>query len=238
MPREEYLASGHRACQGCAEALAVRIILKGHRPGYHHGPWPTRRMEIISSPLPTTSWNIPWIHVAFRERGRGGLRGRSRARTIGPASRSSPRSRRCCMAGDGGTNDIGLQALSGAMERGHDFTYICFDNEAYMNTGIQRSTATPFGAHHHPPPGQGSIGQFSWKKAMAAIAVAHDIPYVATAIPQLPLRPVHQGEAGLEAPGPARPLRAFGLPHRMAERHGPDGAPGPAGDRNRGLSPV
>ena len=92
------------------------------------------------------------------------------------------------IAGDGGTSDIGLQALSGALERGHDFLYICFDNEAYMNTGIQRSSATPFGAATTTSPaGKKSIGQFSWKKNMPAIAVAHNIPYVATACSQLSL---------------------------------------------------
>ena len=91
------------------------------------------------------------------------------------------------LAGDGGTNDIGLQALSGALERGHDFLYLCFDNEAYMNTGIQRSSATPFGASTTTSPaGKVSIGQFSWKKNMPEIVAAHNIPYVATACPSYP----------------------------------------------------
>jgi pyruvate ferredoxin oxidoreductase beta subunit len=88
------------------------------------------------------------------------------------------------MAGDGGTADIGLQALSGALERYHDFVYICLDNEAYMNTGIQRSSATPYGAMTTTsPPGKLSIGQHTWKKNVPAIAAAHNIPYVATASP-------------------------------------------------------
>ena len=92
------------------------------------------------------------------------------------------------MAGDGGTADIGLQALSGALERRHNFLYICYDNEAYMNTGIQRSSATPYGASTTTSPaGKVSIGQLTWKKNMPAIVVAHDIPYVATACPSYPL---------------------------------------------------
>ena len=92
------------------------------------------------------------------------------------------------MAGDGGTADIGLQALSGALERGHDFVFVCYDNEAYMNTGVQRSSSTPFGASTMTSPA-GSLwsGQMTWKKNMPAIAAAHGIPYVATACPSYPL---------------------------------------------------
>jgi pyruvate ferredoxin oxidoreductase beta subunit len=108
------------------------------------------------------------------------------------------------MAGDGGTSDIGLQALSGALERGHDLLYICFDNEAYMNTGIQRSSATPFGASTTTSPaGKKSIGQKTWKKNMPAIAVAHDIPYVATASPSYPFDMMEKVKKGLAVNGPA-----------------------------------
>ncbi|MFZ0050198.1 MAG: thiamine pyrophosphate-dependent enzyme, partial [Desulfobaccales bacterium] len=108
------------------------------------------------------------------------------------------------MGGDGGTSDIGLQALSGAMERGTNFTYFCWDNEAYMNTGIQRSSATPFGAMTTTsPPGKKSIGQHTWKKDMVAIAVAHDIPYVATASPSYLFDLFFKVRKALETPGPA-----------------------------------
>ena len=108
------------------------------------------------------------------------------------------------MAGDGGTSDIGLQALSGALERGHDFLYLCFDNEAYMNTGIQRSSATPFGASTTTSPaGKVSIGQLSWKKNMPAIVAAHNIPYVATACPSYPLDLIDKVEKAAATPGPA-----------------------------------
>ena len=108
------------------------------------------------------------------------------------------------MAGDGGTSDIGLQALSGALERGHDFLYICFDNEAYMNTGIQRSSATPYGASTTTSPaGKVSIGQVTWKKNMPAIAAAHDIPYVATASPSYPFDLMKKVAKGVATKGPA-----------------------------------
>jgi pyruvate ferredoxin oxidoreductase beta subunit len=108
------------------------------------------------------------------------------------------------IGGDGATVDIGLQALSGAMERGHKFLYICFDNEAYMNTGIQRSSATPFGASTTTSPaGKKSIGQFSWKKDMPAIAVAHNIPYVATACPSYPFDLMDKVKKAMSIPGPS-----------------------------------
>jgi pyruvate ferredoxin oxidoreductase beta subunit len=108
------------------------------------------------------------------------------------------------MAGDGGTSDIGLQALSGALERGHDFLYICFDNEAYMNTGIQRSSSTPYGATTTTSPaGKKSIGQFSRKKDMPGIAVAHHVPYVATACPSYPFDMMAKIEKGCNVKGPA-----------------------------------
>jgi len=107
------------------------------------------------------------------------------------------------MAGDGGTNDIGLQALSGALERGHNFLYICFDNEAYMNTGIQRSSATPYGASTTTSPaGKVSIGQVTWKKNMPAIVAAHDIPYVATACSSYPIDLITKVEKAVATEGP------------------------------------
>jgi pyruvate ferredoxin oxidoreductase beta subunit len=108
------------------------------------------------------------------------------------------------MAGDGGTADIGLQALSGALERGHDMIYICTDNEAYMNTGIQRSSSTPFGAATTTSPaGKVKMGQMTWKKNMPAIAAAHNIPYVATACPSYPIDLVQKVKKAAAIEGPA-----------------------------------
>ena len=108
------------------------------------------------------------------------------------------------MGGDGATSDIGLQSISGAFERGHDFIYICLDNEAYMNTGIQRSSATPYGASTTTAPaGKFSMGQVTRKKNMAAIAAAHNIPYVATACPSYHLDLMKKVRKGAEIKGPA-----------------------------------
>ncbi len=183
----EPLVSGHRACQGCAEALAVRYVLKalGRNVIIANA---TGCMEIISSPFPSTAWEIPWIHVAF-ENAAAVASGAEAGLKVLMRKGRLPRKpiKTVAMGGDGGTSDIGLQALSGALERGHDMIYVCFDNEAYMNTGIQRSSATPFGAMTTTsPPGQVSFGQMTWKKNMAAIAAAHAIPYVATACSSYP----------------------------------------------------
>jgi len=108
------------------------------------------------------------------------------------------------MGGDGATMDIGFQALSGAMERGHDMIYVCFDNEAYMNTGIQRSSGTPMGASTTTAPaGKVSMGQKTWKKNMPEIMVAHEIPYVATVCPSYPLDFIRKIEKAKSIKGPS-----------------------------------
>jgi pyruvate ferredoxin oxidoreductase beta subunit len=204
LPKSEHFTQGHRACQGCAEALAVRMVCKALGRNSIIA-MATGCMEIVSSPLPTTAWEVPWIHNAFENAAsvasgiEAGLKvlmrkGRIEKKRIAVAG----------MAGDGGTSDIGLQALSGALERGHDFVYFCFDNEAYMNTGIQRSSATPFGASTTTSPsGKKSYGQTTWKKNMAAIAAAHDIPYVATASSGYPLDIYQKAKRAVETIGPA-----------------------------------
>jgi pyruvate ferredoxin oxidoreductase beta subunit len=202
--KRENFAPGHRACIGCGEALAVRLACKrlGQNVVIANA---TGCMEIVSSQLPYTSWRVPWIHTLFENTAavasgiEAGLKilmkkGRIARQEIGVVA----------MAGDGGTSDIGLQALSGALERRHNFLYICFDNEAYMNTGIQRSSATPYGASTTTSPaGKVSIGQVTWKKDMPAIAVAHDIPYVATASPSYPFDLMAKVAKGAATPGPA-----------------------------------
>ncbi len=202
--KKEFLAPGHRACIGCGEALAVRLASKalGQNVIIANA---TGCMEIISSPLPYTSWRVPWIHTLFENTAAvaSGIEvGLKMLMKKGRIARKDIKV--VAMAGDGGTSDIGIQALSGAMERGHDFLYICFDNEAYMNTGIQRSSATPFGASTTTSPaGKVSIGQVTWKKDMPAIAAAHDIPYVATACPSYPFDLMAKVEKGVSIKGPA-----------------------------------
>jgi len=204
LTQKEYFAPGHRACQGCAEALAVRLIAKALGRNVVIAS-ATGCMEIISTPLPFTSWRVPWFHVAFENAAavasgiESGLKALMRKGRI-PHKRIVTLG----MGGDGGTADIGLQALSGALERGHDMIYICTDNEAYMNTGIQRSSSTPFGAATTTSPaGKVKMGQMTWKKNMAAIAAAHNIPYVATACPSYPIDLVQKVKKAAAIEGPA-----------------------------------
>ena len=204
VPKKNNFAPGHRACIGCGEALAVRMAAKAFGDNVIVVN-ATGCMEIVASQIPYSSWRVPWIHTLFENTAavasgvEAGLKVMKR-KGRGPAQDVKI----VAIAGDGGTSDIGLQALSGALERGHDFLYICFDNEAYMNTGIQRSSATPFGASTTTSPaGKVSIGQFSWKKNMPAIAAAHDIPYVATANPSYAFDLIEKVKKGLATPGPA-----------------------------------
>ena len=202
---EENFAAGHRACIGCGEALAVRHVCKalGKNVIIVNA---TGCIEIYSSLLPYTSWRVPWIHTLFENVGAvvSGVESAYKAR-IQKGKIEDRGVKFVGFAGDGGTSDIGLQALSGAMERGHDFLYCCFDNEAYMNTGIQRSSSTPYGAWTTTAPvGKKSIvGQTTWKKNMPEIAVAHKIPYVATACPSYPFDLMDKVKRGMEIKGPA-----------------------------------
>jgi pyruvate ferredoxin oxidoreductase beta subunit len=204
LTQKEYFAPGHRACQGCAEVLAVRLVAKalGRNVIVSNA---TGCMEIVSSPLPFTSWRVPWFHVAFENTAavasgvEAGLKVLMRKGRIPHRKIVS-----LAMGGDGGTADIGLQALSGALERGHDFIYICTDNEAYMNTGIQRSSSTPYGASTTTSPaGKAVMGQVTWKKNMPAIAAAHNIPYVATACPSYPIDLVQKVKKAADIKGAA-----------------------------------
>ena len=201
---KEIFAPGHRACIGCGEALAVRLVCKalGQNVIMVNA---TGCIEIISSQLPYTSWRVPWIHTLFENTAAVASGIEAGLKVMTKKGRRSPQDVKVvAMAGDGGTSDIGLQALSGAFERGHNFLYICFDNEAYMNTGIQRSSATPYGASTTTSPaGKISIGQVTWKKNMPAIAAAHDIPYVATACPSYPFDLMAKVAKGVATRGPA-----------------------------------
>jgi pyruvate ferredoxin oxidoreductase beta subunit len=204
VPKEEYFTPGHRACTGCGEALAVRLGCKSIGPNAVIAN-ATGCMEVVSSQLPYTAWRLPWIHTLFENTAavasgiESGLKILMEKGHI-PESDTNV----VAIAGDGGTSDIGLQALSGALERGHKLLYICFDNEAYMNTGIQRSSATPYGATTTTSPaGKVSIGQVTWKKNLPAIAAAHNIPYVATACPSYPFDLMTKVSRALAADGPA-----------------------------------
>jgi len=203
LPSAEYIEKGHRACQGCGEILAVRLIHKvlGKNTIVACA---TGCMEIVTSSTPDTAWKIPWLHVAFENAAAVASGIESAYRVLRRKGKVPDRKINfVAMGGDGGTADIGIQALSGALERGHDFMYICYDNEAYMNTGIQRSSLTPYGASTTTSPsGKKSIGQMTWKKNMVEIAVAHGIPYAATLNPSFPIDLVMKVKKAMSIKGP------------------------------------
>jgi pyruvate ferredoxin oxidoreductase beta subunit len=163
--------------------MVVRVVLSSiGRPAVVVNA--TGCLEVATTRFPTTAWNVPWMHVAFENAAAvaSGVEAAQRALARRNALPSDREVAVVVFAGDGGTYDIGLQALSGALERGHRFLFVCYDNEAYMNTGVQRSGATPFGASTTTSPaGLESFGKAQQRKDMTAIAVAHHVPYVAQA---------------------------------------------------------
>ncbi len=202
--KQENFAPGHRACIGCGEALAIRLAFKALDNNVIVAN-ATGCMEIVASQLPNSSWHLPWIHTLFENAAAVASGVEAAYKAMRRKGIDVPDNVKVvAIGGDGATSDIGLQAISGALERGHDFTYICFDNEAYMNTGIQRSSATPFGAvTTTSPAGKKSFGQFSWKKNMPEIAAAHNIPYVATACHSYPFDLMDKVRKAANTPGPA-----------------------------------
>ncbi len=202
--KRENFAPGHRACIGCGEALAVRLACKalGQNVIIVNA---TGCMEIVASQIPYTSWCVPWIHTIFENTAAvaSGIEAGLKA-MVRKGRRQDQGVKVVAIAGDGGTSDIGIQALSGALERGHNFLFLCFDNEAYMNTGIQRSSSTPYGASTTTSPaGKVSMGQATWKKNMPAIVAAHNIPYVATACHSYPFDLMSKVAKGMATDGPA-----------------------------------
>ena len=198
---KEYFGPGHRLCQGCGAGIIARLVTKvaGDNTIIVNA---TGCLEVASSFYPDTAWGLPWIHVAFENAAASasGIRAAYTSMMKKGLRDSSPNI--IAFAGDGGTADIGIQALSGAMERGDHFTYICYDNEAYMNTGIQRSSATPYGAWTSTsPPGKLSPGQKTGKKDLVAIAVAHGIKYAATANVAYLVDAANKVEKALNSPG-------------------------------------
>jgi pyruvate/2-oxoacid:ferredoxin oxidoreductase beta subunit len=173
VPQEELLYSGHLACPGCGGALAMRMVLKelGRNTIV---VLPACCWSIIAGPYPQSSLGVPVYHTAF-ETGAAVASGVRAALDV----RGQKETNVLVWAGDGGTFDIGLQALSGAAERNENIIYVCYDNEAYMNTGIQRSSATPWGAWTTTTPAENP--QATQKKDILAILAAHRIPYAATA---------------------------------------------------------
>lgn len=202
--QEEILTGGHRLCSGCGAPIIGRLITHGLRkPDNTIIIQPTGCLEVATTIYPYSAWRVAWVHNAFENAA-------ATASGIVAAYKAFHRRKGVsepdviCIGGDGGTVDIGLQALSGAWERGDRFLYILYDNGAYMNTGIQRSGATPYGAWTTTTPvGRVLPGKIQWRKPIARIAVEHDIPYVATVNPAYWRDLIEKVRKGLEAEGPA-----------------------------------
>jgi len=205
MNKESLLAPGHRACAGCGPAIAIRQLLEaaGKNTIIVEA---TGCMEVTTTPYPQTAWKVPWLHVAF-ENAAAAASGVEAAYKAMISKGLIPKDKMpniIALGGDGGTFDIGIQALSGMLERGHKVLYVCYDNEAYMNTGIQRSSATPFGAATTTSPaGKVIPGKMTRKKPIAMIAAAHDIPYVATASIAYPADFKNKVKKALSVDGPS-----------------------------------
>jgi len=182
--KKELLSGGHRLCPGCAASIIVRqVLLAAENPVVVCNA--TGCLEVATTIYPFTAWRVPWIHNAF-ENAASTLSGVEAAyRSLKRKGKVKEEIKFIAFGGDGGTYDIGIQALSGVMERGHNLLYICYDNEAYMNTGIQRSSATPRGAATTTSPvGKAiPIGKERERKDLVEIMVAHNSPYVAQASP-------------------------------------------------------
>ena len=179
--REDRLAPGHRLCAGCGATIAVRNVLKALHPGDHAVVGnATGCLEVSSYTYPYTAYEDSYIHTAFENAG-ATLSGVETAyRVLRKKGKVGADYKFITFGGDGGTYDIGLQSLSGAMERGHDMVYVCYDNGAYMNTGIQRSSATPMYADTTTTPvGSASDGKMQNRKDLSAIIADHEVPYVA-----------------------------------------------------------
>jgi pyruvate ferredoxin oxidoreductase beta subunit len=189
---------GQRACAGCGQASAVRIIMEAVGPRCIVTN-ATGCLEVFSTPYPESAWGVPWIHSLFENQA-------AVASGIEAALKKQGKLddiKVLAFGGDGATLDIGFGALSGMFERGHDVLYICMDNEAYMNTGVQRSGATPFAAATTTSPaGKRSFGEDRPKKDLPAIAAAHGIPYVATASTSLFADLRRKTKKALEIRGP------------------------------------
>lgn len=175
--KKPLLAPGHTACAGCGQAIAARLVIDaaGSNTIVANS---TGCLEVFTTKYPESAWEIPWIHSLFENSAAVASGIEAALRYLGKKEAINV----IAQGGDGGSADIGLQAISGMFERGQDILYVCYDNEAYMNTGVQRSGLTPFHSNTSTSPaGSASYGNIRPKKPMPEIALAHGIPYVATA---------------------------------------------------------
>ena len=179
------LTAGHRLCPGCGEPITVRQVLMGTDDPVIVAN-ATGCLEVSTTIFPYTAWNVPWMHIAFENAAAAasGLEAMYESLKAQGKIDADANYKFVAFAGDGGTYDIGFQALSGAVERRHSFLYVCLNNQAYMNTGVQRSSASPLGAHTTTSPsGRTSVGKQMVQKDLTECMVAHEMPYVAQSIP-------------------------------------------------------
>jgi len=197
------LTQGHRMCPGCGAPTVLKLALLGiEQPVVIIGA--TGCLEVSTTVYPYSAWNVPFVHVAFENAGAnisGVVAAYDALRRRGKIDKEI---KFVAFGGDGGTYDIGLQSLSGALERGHDFTYICYNNQGYMNTGAQRSGATPKNASATTTPaGKKSFGKLQKAKDLTEIAAAHNIPYVAQTSLHDPFDVTKKVRKAVETPGAA-----------------------------------
>lgn len=192
------LAPGHRGCAGCCDAMAANFVLEAVGDDAIVVS-PTGCLEVMTTPYPESSWEVPWIHSLFENAAAVASGVDAALKAMGRKGNTKV----VVIGGDGATLDIGMQAISGAFERGDDITYVCVDNEAYMNTGVQRSGATPYGASTTTTPaGKQSFGNPRPKKNMPAILVAHGSPYVATTSISYPKDMIRKVKKAVDIEGP------------------------------------
>lgn len=204
--KPERFTGGHRMCAGCGAPVAVRQILRALKPEDHAVIGSaTGCLEVCSFIYPYTSWNDSFIHNAF-ENSAANVSGAEAAYVaMKRKGKLKGETKFIAFGGDGGTYDIGLQSLSGAMERGHDMVYVCYDNGAYMNTGIQRSSATPkYADCSTSPAGKKLPGKMQWRKELTDIMASHHIPYVAQTAAIGNMKDLYEkAEKAIYTPGPA-----------------------------------
>lgn len=197
------VTSGHRLCAGCAEGIIARqVLMSTDKPVVVSSS--TGCFEVSTSIFPYTAWNVPWIHTAFGNGAATGAGVETAYKALKKRGKITDDMRFVTFAGDGATYDIGFQALSGALERGHKMMFVCFNNEAYMNTGIQRSGATAFGASTTTSPAGSLIpGKAEFPKDFTMIIAAHNIPYSAQVSPHNWRDLITKCEKGFECDGPS-----------------------------------
>lgn len=215
MATKHLFASGHTACSGCGQSMAARLVVDAAGPNVIIAN-STGCLEVFSNMYPRTAWEVPWIHSLFENPASVASGIEAGLRSMGKLDEI----RVIAQGGDGSSADIGFQAISGMFERGHDVLYVCYDNGAYMNTGIQRSSQTPFDANTTTtPPGKKSFGKSTFQKDLVRIFAAHGIPYSASASVAFPTDIQRKVKKALDIRGP-KYLQIF-VPCPLGWRHDP-----------------